>query len=54
MISEFAQPDTIDYMIGALVQDKVGALARGQNIFAQVDEIDGLPDAGGSFLRLGV
>src|SRR5262245_6815546 len=49
---ELSQADAVDDMVGALAQDEVGALAGGQHVFAQVHEIDRLPDAARGLLRL--
>ena len=37
----------MDDVIGTFTQDKVGALARGQHILAQIHQIDRLPNAVG-------
>ena len=43
--SELSQPHIMDDVIAALAEDEVGALAGGEDVFAQVDEVDGFPDA---------
>src|SRR5215471_19885582 len=52
---QLSQPHLIDRMIFALAQDETGAGASGQNIVAQIDHVDPLPNPlrGPGGLRIG-
>ena len=52
MLLDPAQENAAHPVIGALAQDKIGAWSRGQDVFAQVDQVDRVPDARRSCLRL--
>ena len=52
---QLSQPHLIDRMVFALAQDEPGAGASGQNIVAQIDHVDPLPNplCGPGGLRIG-
>ena len=53
-VLKLAQKHAANCVIGAFAEHEVGAGAGGQDVFAQVYEIDGLPDSGGRLAGLDI
>src|SRR5690606_17496413 len=50
--SDLSEADVTDRVVAALAQDHVGAFARGQDVLAQVQQVDAGPDVVGDLARL--
>ena len=55
LASQLAQRHFLNRMVFLLGENEIGALARGQNIFVQIGEVDPLPDrsCGGDSIGVG-
>src|SRR5215472_12075286 len=51
---QFAQRHFLDPVVFAFLQDQIGARPGRQDVFAQIDEIDAVPDVGCGFGRLAI